>query len=390
MYLDLITNRNLAANVGHGIVYEIEDLLVSLCSANLVYPIPRAIYKRATLKPSKFSEYTLKLINKTIGVYRPITVRPPARNGSKVLGLICLNGSDLFLLDAIKDWRRHYDIVFAYVMDCWLYESYPKFTSQLDHIFIPFPEEQESLAAHLHCPVSVVPYGANNLDYSSTTAPRSIDIVSYGRTANNYYQGLFSDFHRNHPELLVYQFGVGAFPTSQVFPKTEWGERRFDFQNRVMLPRILRRSKIALAFENLYTTRVNSNANRHMIHRAQHSYLAFRWFECSGAGCAVVGKHPHGSLLEQYMGWEDATIELPDDVDEGIAMIHALLEDTEKLAAIHRRNYLENLARNDWRHRFKAIFDILELPIPDPLAASLKVLDSLYASGYHQIEAKPL
>lgn len=384
MQLDLISERNLRASCKFGVAYEIEDLLVKYCNANLINPVPREIYKKAISNPSPLSKVTLKLLGKTIKNYRPVTVDASSESGPKVLGIVALNGSSLNLLDVIKNWRQQYDLVFAYVLDCWMLEAYPKFVNQLDQIFIPFPELQPSLQENLGCPVSVIPYAANNLWYSSASIPRSIDVVSYGRVANNYHQGLFNNFDANYPDLFYYEFGVGASVKDERFPKLDWGRNRFDYQNRMSLPRLLRRSKIALAFHNLYTKSVNEG-NKHVINRAEHSFLTLRWFESSGAGCAMVGKHPSSSLSEKYMGWDDAFIELPDDVDEGISMIHSLLEDKYRLSSINQRNFLENLALNDWCYRFKTMLDILELPVPESLTENLKLLDQLYSSYKNEI-----
>ncbi|NJL45293.1 MAG: glycosyltransferase family 1 protein [Leptolyngbyaceae cyanobacterium SM2_3_12] len=103
--------------------------------------------------------------------------------------------------------------------------------------------------------------------------------------------------------------------------------------------------------------------------------VGYRWFEISAAGCAVLGKRPESSVIQDYLGWQDATIELPDDPQAGVEMIRHLLADTERMAAIHRRNYRENLLRNDWRHRFKAMFEHLGLPVPTKLKEQL---DQLY------------
>jgi hypothetical protein len=91
-----------------------------------------------------------------------------------------------------------------------------------------------------------------------------------------------------------------------------------------------------------------------------------------------VGKRPQTPLYEELFPWENATIELPDDVETGIEFIEELLKNKPLLETIHKRNYLESLARNDWRHRLKQMFEILEIPLPQPLKADLEKLNQLY------------
>ncbi len=387
MKIDLITGRKLYASCKFGMSYEIEDLLVKYCNAKLIYPQPRRIYKSSISNSSLFSRFILKLMRETKGYFTPITVDKASESGPRVLGIVALTGADLFLASAIKNWRQHYDIVFAYVIDCWMYDTYPKFTQQFDHLFIPYPEFQHSLQERLLCPISVIPLAANNLRYGFPSISRSVDVISYGRTASNYDKTLFNDFDSNHPESFYYRFGVGTSAKVEKNPDLDWGQNRFDYQHRITLSRVLKRSKIALAFQNLYTRVVNEGSS-HVINKASNSLLTLRWFECSGAGCAVVGKRPSSPLLEKFMGWEDATIELPDDVNAGIDMIHRFLKDKDRLAVINQRNYLQNVALNDWSYRFKAMLDILELPTPEPLSVTLGKLDQIYCSKKKELGFK--
>jgi hypothetical protein len=78
------------------------------------------------------------------------------------------------------------------------------------------------------------------------------------------------------------------------------------------------------------------------------------------------------------LGWEDSTIELPDDPCEGVELIKDLVKDKERLSAIHRRNYLETLIRNDWRLRMKSMLEILKLPIPAKLGEQVGQIHNLY------------
>jgi Glycosyl transferases group 1 len=107
-----------------------------------------------------------------------------------------------------------------------------------------------------------------------------------------------------------------------------------------------------------------------------HPFVTLRWFQCGAAGCAIVGKRPTTPLADELLAWEDATIELPDDPQACLEFVEALLQDWNRLNRIHTRNYLENLARHDWRLRIKDVFEILKLPLPLPLVEQLCELRS--------------
>ena len=108
-----------------------------------------------------------------------------------------------------------------------------------------------------------------------------------------------------------------------------------------------------------------------------HSFVTLRWFEGGAAGCAIAGKRPTTPIAEQLLDWEDATLELPDDPEASADFIEELLQDQQRLESIHKRNYIQNLTRHDWRWRIKNMLEQLQIPLPAPLANELLQLESL-------------
>ncbi len=137
----------------------------------------------------------------------------------------------------------------------------------------------------------------------------------------------------------------------------------------MLLFKILRRTKIALAFDTMYPG----------MRQFPYSFVTLRWFECGGAGCAILGKRPTAPVADELLCWEDATIELPDDAQASVEFIEELWQDKPRLEATHKRNYAENLARHDWRLRIKLALDCLGVPLPARLVEELSQLKALHA-----------
>lgn len=378
MQLYIISNRHIVASPPHAMVYELEDLFVNLCDAKILLPQARKLHKWAIKNRSYLSRNLSRIVKRTIGGFQTVdSTSLPNSNDFNILLVIGLNGVALDVISSIPDLRKHFDMILSYVYDCWSgFSDYCNYSSIVDHLFVPFPELQENLQTRLKIPVSVIPYGADVLDQGSDQIDRSIDVMSFGRIPPVYYQMLFDNFDYAGSGLFYFH---QPYVGEEHFPATPYGTKRFDYQNRAILRKMLRRSKITLAFDNIYTAKLGSTNKLTSIHQLSQSVLASRWFEGTSAGCVVVGKRPSSLLVQKYLGWEDATIELPDDPYDGMTVITNLIKDKERLLAIHRRNYLENLIKNDWRLRIKLMLETLDLPIPVKLRDGVDEIKKLYA-----------
>jgi hypothetical protein len=109
-----------------------------------------------------------------------------------------------------------------------------------------------------------------------------------------------------------------------------------------------------------------------------YSFITLRWFFGAATGCAIIGKRPTTPLADELLNWKDATIELPDDPQKSVEFIEELLQDTTRLQFIHKNNYIESLARHDWRFRIQSIFKTAGLSCPQGLREELSKLKSLH------------
>jgi hypothetical protein len=379
--IQLLTSRQLVSAPFYGMCFELEDILAADCAAQLLHPEPHHLYKRSQQFKWAASGPASRLISKSTGMFRQLPEEQllGANDDLNVLIVVAMNGRDLQTLRAIPQWRQRYDRVFAFIFDCWVLEAFPQeMTSQFDHLFVPFPEMRSPLADRFGIPVTVLPFGVDVRHHGSPQVERPIDITNYGRCSKAYCDAISRVFNEPGSERQNYlhpQMPLERFPT------LPYGPERKDYQHKQRLGEMLRRSKSALAFSNVYTAKIQSTMQHHVAHRITTPILGYRWFEISAAGCAVLGKRPESPVTDEYLGWEDATIELPDDPSEGMEFIQDFLADKPRLEAIHHRNYYENLARNDWRHRIKVMFETLSIPLPEPLQQQLAAIDDESAAA---------
>lgn len=362
MNIYILSKRSLVSSVSFDPLFELEDLLVASCGATLLVPTLRGVAQWTNQRPPSVARPLNKVIRRTIGHYEIVDGSLASIKKPNVLLMVALCGPDLSLLSSIPNWRQQFDTVATYIFDAWGPEIYPKYTSQIDRIFVPLPELIESLQAYFGIPVSYLPFGVDALTHGSNAANRPFDLISYGRIPKQYHTAFNQRFNQPGTGRIYYR--STPRPVEE-FPKAAYKDRR-DREDRMLLFKILRRTKIALAFDTLYPG----------MREFPHSFVTLRWFEGGAAGCAIVGKRPTTPVAEQLLDWEDATLELPDDPEASADFIEELLQDRQRLESIHKRNYIQNLTRHDWRWRIKNMLEQLQVPLPPPLVHELSQLAS--------------
>lgn len=358
----ILSHRSLCSSVGYDTIYELEDLLAKILPAEILYPNIRSISRKIYNSGIPLQNLTDKIVRRTIGQHQPINLSLPTENRPNILLLIGLSGADLQNLSAIPDWRKKFDVVVAYIFDSWILESYDKAIYEIDHLFVPMPEVVDLLHKTFKIPVSSLPFGVDALTHGSGNSDqRSIDVVSYGRIPAQYNRAFFNAF--NYDESKFYY--RSTVRKEELLPLQPY-EDRVDRYDRLLLFKILRRSKIALNFDTMYPG----------MRTFPYPFLTLRWFECGASGCVLAGKRPTTPLADQLLNWEDAAIELPDDPLASVKIVEELLHDHARLKAICQRNYLNNLMTNDWRWRIASMFEQLQLPLPNALKLELEKLQT--------------
>lgn len=371
MNIFIISSRALSSHVSWDPVFELENILVRTCNAQLL--IPSATYWREHSEgmPPLAKRIVRKAIKSTTGFYK-LDSLPELSNKPNVLLTIGLSGANMELLSTIPNWRQRFDVVIGYVFDAWDTNSYSENVYHLDHLFVPLPQVIDELTQHFNIPVSLLPFGADVLAQGSCQVKRSLDITSFGRIPAQYHNAFLNKFNQPGSEQIYYK---STARREEMYPKLPY-EQRQDQEDTMLLFHILRNSKLTLAFDTLYPG----------MRKFPYSFVTLRWFYGAATGGAIVGKRPTTPLMDKLFDWEDATIELPDHPQKSVELIAELLQDTKRLQSIYKRNYVESLARHDWRYRIQAMLEKVGVPLPHLLREELLELKTLH----HKLVANQL
>jgi len=363
MNIFVLSSRGLWSNVSWDPVFELENIVVRTCNAQLLVPSARDLLIRSYGLAPPSDRIARKAIKRTTGFYK-LAPLPELFDKPNVLLTIGLSGSDLELLSSIPKWRQCFDLAIGYVFDAWDTGSYSKNVYHLDHLFVALPEVIHELKQYFGIPVSLLPFGADVLTQGSCQVKRSIDLMSFGRIPTQYHNAFLNKFNQPGSEQIYYK---STPRNDERFPKLPY-EKRKDEEDTLLLFHFLRNSQITLAFDTLYPG----------MRQFPYSFITLRWFYGWATGGAIVGKRPTTPLADELLNWEDATIELPDDPQKSVELIEELLQDTQRLHSIYRRNYVESLARHDWRYRIQSMLEKVKIPLPHLLHEELLQLKMLH------------
>ncbi len=365
MNIYVLSQRGLISSVSYDPLFELENVLVQTCGGKLLVPTAHGITQWAYERPRYVHQFLNKIIRRTIGPYKPLDDSLQSLDKGNVLFIIGISGNDLTILSSIPRWRKRFDLVVAYIFDAWGFHIYPKYTRHIDHLFVPMPEIIAPLHEYFRIPVSLLPFGADVLTHGSGELNRPFDLISYGRIPQRYHKAFASKFNQPDSRQIYYR---STPRREKMFPKTPY-EERIDNEDQILLSKILIRTKLAFAFDTMHPG----------MRQFPYSFVTLRWFQCGAAGCVIIGKRPTTPLADKLLDWEDATIELPDDPKESVEFVEELLQNRTRLNSIHKRNYVENLARHDWRFRIKSMLEQLDIPLPKCLVNELSQLKTLHA-----------
>ena len=363
MNIFVLSSRALCSTVSWDPVFELENILVRTCNAQLLTPSIRDVIPWSSRLNPVAERIVRKVVKSTTSFYK-LPLLPELSDKPNVLVMIGISGADLDLLSSIPKWRERFDVVIAYIFDSWKPAIYSKNVYQLDHLFVALPEVIDELKQNFGVPVSLIPFAADVLGQGSCQIKRSIDLTSFGRIPSQYDSVFLNKFNQPGSEQIYYK---STPRKAEYFPSLPY-EKRKDEEDTLMLFHILRHSKLTLAFDTLYPG----------MRLFPYSFITLRWFYGTATGGAVVGKRPTTYLMDELLNWEDATIELPDDPQKSVEFIDELLKDEVRLNSIYKRNYVESLARHDWRHRIQSMLEAVKIPLPQGLLEELSQIKIIH------------
>jgi hypothetical protein len=187
-------------------------------------------------------------------------------------------------------------------------------------------------------------WGTDALDMGSASGARDIDVLRVGRQPEAWDDDARSAERCARAGLFFH--GRPAFaPEDPADPAA--GQRA--------LMSHYARAKFTIAHSNLA-------APSHYTHPTKE-YITGRWTDALAAGATVAGVQPWGDASTEDLLWPGATLDF-DRIDLK-ANVEALREAVAAWTPEDaRRNHREALRRLDWRWRFKALAERMEISAP--------------------------
>lgn len=272
---------------------------------------------------------------------------PVESSGGDVLFVVARGPEDLAIVNSIKDARRKFSQIHAFVTDSYFRAGFVAETALYDSITVTAHEDMAYPAQRFGIQVHQLYQGTDCLQWAPRADHvREIDIMAFGRTPPSYQAALTRRFHSmDSPHLYLHSpLGNLAGPTVQL--------------ERGMLFKLLHRTRISLAFHLLVEPQGN---------RPRSMMVTSRWLESLLSGCIVAGRRPVSRMADEMLDWGGATLELPQSPQGAVDALQSLLSDNDAMAAQRRINIHSTMTQHDWRARISTLCTLHGWEQPDAL-----------------------
>ena len=203
-------------------------------------------------------------------------------------------------------------------------------------------------------PTLYFPPHSDTLNFHSTQNYRPIDLCVVGRRRSDLHVPIHQHFNAPGRNRISMDF------VSRTRNFSSSSEEEFS-----QLISAYSRSKMTFCFDPGDVDRFKTR-----------SPLTERWVHAWSSGSTVIGKAPTGHGTVKQMDWPEATIDLPEEPQDAIAVVEALLDDEAGMERRRYRNVEETMRRHDTRHRLRQLLTELDLPLPQGLTADLNKLEN--------------
>lgn len=280
--------------------------------------------------------------------------------GGDVLFVVARGPEDLAMVKAIRDVRRKFQRIHAFVTDTYFQPGFYAETALFDSITVTAHEDVAFPSQKFGIQVHQLYQGTDALQWAPRrNFAREIDVMSFGRTPPSYQRALTTAFHNmDSPHLYLHSpLGNLSGPTVQV--------------ERAMLFKLLHRTRISLAFHLLIEPQGG---------RPRSMMVTSRWLESMLSGCVVAGRRPVSRMADEMLNWEGSTLELSTSPQEAVQELQTLLQDEERMQQQRRVNVHNTLQQHDWRQRILTLCTLNGWHVPAGLRDELQQLDALKQS----------
>lgn len=263
----------------------------------------------------------------------------PRKKASTSCLLICPSPANLSSILLVKNWRKNYGRIVAWVFDSFWTNWIPPWARAsriFDHVFVTEREDLNTWRHMLRAPVDWLPWGSDVLNLGSSNPVRQLDLVRFGRQPKEWADDLAN-------KRLCQASGINFHGRPPSFSDATDNERG--------LMGMLSETKFALAFSN----RVSPEGHTH----PEREYITGRWTDALASGATVAGIPPRSESVQSLL-WPGALLDIGTvDQAKGLRVIaSAVREWTSERAQL---NYIKSLEIFDWRWRFKTLAETLDI-----------------------------
>ncbi len=338
----IFSQRKLNTGISRCSGYEFEDVVAQVEGADILMPA-RAQQTRVQVNPKRW-------LSKHTGLFKYWTSGVPKTRLEKDYDVFVCNVQkpiELLALDAIPNWRERTGVAICVLEEVWaadvaLYSPLIKSLSEFDLITCAFAETCELLHRLTGKPVIQMPAAVDMVRFApaASRVERPVDVYSMGRRR--------PELHEKLVKAMKARGGFYLYDTATKPPVTEQQSA-----HRELLASIIQHSKLFV---------VDIAKFGHKDQCSGHLAWGPRQIEGMAGGAVQVGYAPETPDYYQYFDWPEAVFRLPEDSDEALESLLALLDNPAEQHRRRKINFANSLQRHDWVHRWASVLEYLDLP----------------------------
>ncbi|HOJ32439.1 MAG TPA: glycosyltransferase [Candidatus Hydrogenedentes bacterium] len=345
----VLSQRSFRRELSRCCVYEFEDLIKELDSADIVVPETTPHRHGVTLFSRVFHHVSRKMhITMTP---TPIVTAQKLTSSYDLLFVMVQDPTDLEFLRYIPNWRDKCRTAICWVEELWKSSlKWHKFCGPLkwfDHVVLNCSQTVEPLKHLLGVTCWYLPPAVDALSFCPypNSPQRCIDVYYMGRRSSIAHDVLYEAALKGE---IFYLFDT-------VKPEAAYDYR----QHRFLLAEWIKRTRYFIA-NRAKIDSPEQTENQHEV--------GFRFFEGAAGGAILVGDPPEIPEFSKLFNWPDAFFPVPYDSKEILNTLKSLDCQPERIAEARRNNVVNSLLRHDWVYRWNEILRLANLePLPSNL-----------------------
>ena len=354
-------------------IYELEDLLIDLGSAELYTPTPDLGHDLGckVYRGVKYFGGSDEIAAKVAPFPKELVLEQEY----DLLFAVLDNPFQFHLLESIKGWREKCRHTACFITEMWkpdlkLTRLFREPWSNFDHVFLGVTQCVEGLSKLIDPPVTYVPPAVDTLRFSPYPNPpqRSINVSYVGRRSPNIHDALVERAARDN--FFYYHDTIRG--------KLEIGNPR---EHRILLANLFQRSRYNITNYAKFNSTEETGGTQE---------IGYRFFEGAAAGTVMVGMPPAGEAFPHYFDWEEPIVKVDlngTDVVEAIAELNA---QPDRLERISRRNVANCLLKHDWSYRWRDMLATFDLKPSPQMIERQKYLHELAYGILAEIDSRSL